>query len=362
MSDKPFVRRILPALPLMPILGILLISYSPDFIETRYARHFYPALAQKLRIFFGWMPFSLGDLLYTLAAVTIIIQLTLLFKNLRKNDIDRQQKFKPLLRIWYLLSSTYIVFYLFWGLNYYRKGIADQLEIKLKGTYPTQELITLNKELLQIINQLRSHPDFNKQIFSTQEAMFKEAEASYQNLSYQFHFLQYQSLSLKPTLFGRLGNYGGFLGYYNPFTGEGQINTTCPHFLQPFVTCHEMAHQIGYASESEANFIGFLASTQSKNIFMQYSGYLEMYLYTFGKLRQTDSNLVKSLNQQLHPLVKKDLKEYKAYLKTHETILQDWTNKIFDLFLKSNHQEQGINSYRDVVGWVIAYKNKYGIN
>lgn len=362
MFDKHILRRLTPLAPILAILTISLISYSPDFIETRYARHFYPALTEKLRIFFGWIPFSMGDLLYTLAAVIIIIQIVLQIKKLRKNNIDRRQKYKPLLRIWYLLSCTYIVFYVFWGLNYYRKGVAYQLEIKLKGTYPTEELITLNKELLEIINKLRSHPDFKKQLFPTHAVMFREAEASYQNLSHKFSFLKYQSLSLKPTLFGRLGNYGGFLGYYNPFTGEGQINTTCPNFLQPFVTCHEMAHQIGYASESEANFIGFLAATHSKNTYMQYSGYLEMYLYTSHKLKQTDSSMVKTLYQQLHPLVKKDLKVYKAYLKAHETILQEWTNTIFDLFLKSNHQQQGINSYKDVVGWVIAYRRKHEFN
>jgi hypothetical protein len=362
MSVKPFVRRILPALPFIPVAGFLLLSDSPDFIETQYSRLLYPAIAQKLRILFGWLPFSLGDVLYTLAAIIIIIQVVLQIKNLKKNDIDRQKKYKPILRIWYLLSCTYIVFYLFWGLNYYRKGIADQLQLKKEGTYPIQELITLNRELLQTINQLRSHPDFNKQIFHAPKAMFKEAEASYQNLSHQFHFLEYRSLSLKPNLFGRLGNYAGFLGYYNPFTGEGQINTTCPPFLQPFITCHEIAHQIGYASESEANFIGYLAATTSDNIFMQYSGHLEMYLYATGKLKQTDSNLVKALNQQLHPLVKKDLTVYKAYLKAHETIIQDWTNMLFDLFLKSNNQQQGIYSYKDVVGWVIAYRRKHEFN
>jgi hypothetical protein len=31
----------------------------------------------------------------------------------------------------------------------------------------------------------------------------------------------------------------------------------------PTTTCHEMSHQIGYANESEANFIGFMASTHT---------------------------------------------------------------------------------------------------
>jgi hypothetical protein len=36
---------------------------------------------------------------------------------------------------------------------------------------------------------------------------------------------------------------------------------------------HEMAHQMGYASESECNFIGFLASVKNDNLHIQYSGY-----------------------------------------------------------------------------------------
>ena len=57
---------------------------------------------------------------------------------------------------------------------------------------------------------------------------------------------------------GTIGSYSGFLGYYNPFTGEAQVNITAPHFVIPFTACHEMAHQLGYGSESEASFIGYL--------------------------------------------------------------------------------------------------------
>jgi hypothetical protein len=36
-------------------------------------------------------------------------------------------------------------------------------------------------------------------------------------------------------------------------------------------TNHEMAHQMG-ASETECNFIGFLASIKNDNLYIQYSG------------------------------------------------------------------------------------------
>ena len=78
-------------------------------------------------------------------------------------------------------------------------------------------------------------------------------------------FPQYRTAAIKTSLWGWLGNYLGFYGYYNPFTGEGQVNTTIPKFLQPYITCHEIAHQLGYAKENEANFVGYLAAASSKD-------------------------------------------------------------------------------------------------
>jgi hypothetical protein len=56
----------------------------------------------------------------------------------------------------------------------------------------------------------------------------------------------------------------GFGGYLNPFT-EAQVNYLGPMYSFP-MTAHEMAHQMGYASESECNFIGFLASVKNDNL------------------------------------------------------------------------------------------------
>jgi hypothetical protein len=357
MSEKGIVRRLVMAIPLLPIVAISIFSRFPDFIENQYAQNVYPLLSKYLRRISDLLPFSLGDLLYFMSGVYIIVQIIQLTKNLRNHSLERIKKFKPLIRLWLFLSCSYIVFYLFWGMNYYRLGVTHQLQIQ-NQPYTQNELKDLCEDLVQNINELRSHPDFDKSLNTDKNIMLKDATTAYQHLSKQFPFLQPTDFSLKASWYSTLGNYGGFLGYYNPFTGEGQINTQCPPFLQPFITCHELAHQLGYASESEANFIGYLATSHSKNLSMQYSGHLEMYLYATGKLRQVDSNAVKTFNQQLHALVKKDLRDYRNYLTKHETVFLEWTNDFYDFFLKSNNQQAGIYSYRDVVGWVIAYRKK----
>jgi hypothetical protein len=45
---------------------------------------------------------------------------------------------------------------------------------------------------------------------------------------------------------------------------------------------HEMAHQMGFANESECNFIGFLASVKNDNLYIKYSGYSYALRYCLG--------------------------------------------------------------------------------
>ena len=45
----------------------------------------------------------------------------------------------------------------------------------------------------------------------------------------KYPYLNYKHTDVKQMLFSAIGNFSGFLGYYNPFTGEAQVNTICRH-------------------------------------------------------------------------------------------------------------------------------------
>ena len=62
----------------------------------------------------------------------------------------------------------------------------------------------------------------------------------------------------------------GYAGYLNPFTLEAQINTKIPKLNYIFTAAHEMAHQLGVASESEANFIAFYTCIKNLDPFIQF--------------------------------------------------------------------------------------------
>ena len=129
-------------------------------------------------------------------------------------------------------------------------------------------------------------------------------------------FIEYKGASVKSSFYGWLGNYLGFTGYYNPFTGEAQVNTTVPKFLLPFITLHEMGHQLGYAKEDEANFSGYLAAANSHDTLFQYSAYLDLFVYANREVFYFDSSASKNAVKQLIPEVKADLLEWKRFNET----------------------------------------------
>lgn len=68
-------------------------------------------------------------------------------------------------------------------------------------------------------------------------------------------------------------------GYYFPFSMEANYNDVMQILNIPETMCHELAHLRGYIFEDEANFISYLACTQSDDAFFQYSGYLGVLVY-----------------------------------------------------------------------------------
>ena len=83
------------------------------------------------------------------------------------------------------------------------------------------------------------------------------------------------------------------------------MNTTIPRFVQPFTTCHEIGHQLGYAKEEEANFCGFLATKSSSDPAFKYSVYVDIYLYAASALYMMDSTAFIPYRESLKPEVRK---------------------------------------------------------
>jgi hypothetical protein len=185
-------------------------------------------------------------------------------------------------------------------------------------------------------------------------------QRGYKRLSEKWPLPEPGPFSLKTSLFGGMGNYLGYSGYFNPFTGEAQVNATIPVYMLPFVACHEVAHQLGYAREHEASFVGHLAARASGDAFAQYSSYLNMFLYAQRELRMVDSVTARSLWEGVSPAVQADIRDYRMFLKQHDTWIGTWVDLFYDRYLKWNDQPEGVQTYSRVVIWLSAWLEKYG--
>src|SRR6202000_2251370 len=198
---------------------IHIYSISPDRVENQYATGLYPYISGCLRFLFGWLPVSVGDVLYGLAAVWLCWGLfSFIYKAIRKRLSVKGLKNGVLTTVIVLLS-IYIIFNLFWGINYNRKGISYQLGIDEKK-FTSAQLRQLDLLLLQKVNESKAALINSHAAKKTNSEIFDESIDAYKTLAVTYPFLNYHPSSVKRSLWGWVGNYLGFAGYYNPFTGE----------------------------------------------------------------------------------------------------------------------------------------------
>ena len=343
--------------PLTLIIIIVLlhvIAVYTNWIEKFYSTHIYVFISFVLRTLTGWLPFSLGDVLYGCAFAWLIIKLIKFF--LRKPTWKRF--LMSVRNVTTKFLFVYLYFLIAWGLNYYRDGIGYQLNI-IPEEYNTDDLKTTTSQLLQQLNFSAKKIDSLHISFPNSRAIFNDAIAVYHKAQNKYPFLLYKHADVKPMLFSAIGSYSGFLGYYNPFTGEAQVNTKPPLVIIPYTTCHEMAHQLGYASESEASFVAYLVIKQNNQLLFNYSAYFDLFSYANGELFRRDSVAAKQNIQLLDTLVKKDYAAYRKYLKVYRNPVEPLLTKLYGGYLKAHNQPQGINSYDEVVAWIVAYNKKY---
>jgi hypothetical protein len=339
-------------------LAIKLVSLRTDWIEKYYSTGIYPRIAKIQRLITGSIPFSIGDILYGIWMIMLILFVFRFIRDLVTARLERGYFWLATAKNFTKLLWIYIFFNLLWGLNYNRYGIADQLGLK-EEKYGKEEVMQLTQELIAKVNASRLEMGDSFQ-YPSRTAIYDSVAKAYSELSVQYPYLKYENRSVKSSLYGKLGNKFGFLGYYNPFSGEAQLNVRIPDFLLPFVATHEVAHQLGYAYENEANFVGYLASTTAKQPMFHYSVYFDLFMYANGELAQYDSAQAKNNYKQFDTLVRRDVRELREYYKLNKNPFEPIIRMLYGEFLKINNQPKGINSYNEVVGALLAYRRKFG--
>lgn len=135
---------------------------------------------------------------------------------------------------------------------------------------------------------------------------------------------------------------GGWTGVTIPWTTEGWVDPAVDPRVLPVSIAHEKAHQAGFARESDANLIAFLALLRSPDPDLRYAALFDL-APLFGA----------QVPVFLAPEVQKDLVE--AVAREQEVkvqVVQEATEAVYDSYLKANAVEPGIDDY-DVVAHLV---------
>jgi hypothetical protein len=346
-------------IPLILAVSIKIFSFFPAAVEKYYSTGIYPPISRLLRVLFGWVPFSVGDFLYATCLIYIILSLVRFTTRAFRRTMHRQYLTLCLKKCFSIGLWIYLIFNILWGLNYDRLPIAKQMHLEARQ-YSKEELQNLVGLLVVRMNGIDSVSREARKDLQTNDSIFRHSIKAYHLLGQDNQAVYYPNPSVKFSFYGYLADYMGFSGYYNPFSGEAQVNTTIPRFVQPFTTCHEIGHQLGYAKEEEANFCGFLASKTSTDPAFRYSVYVDLYLYSASALYTLDSTAFIPYRESLKPDVRQDLRDLSAFYRKYQNPFEPVIHALYGNYLKANRQPQGINSYDEVVGLAIAYYRKYG--
>jgi hypothetical protein len=333
---------------------VQVISNYPSLIERYYANGIYLFTSKLLRILLGWIPFSFGDLLIGVLVFVFFRFLYRLIKTRFKNSVDK------LLQLFAVISILYGCFYWFWGFNYFREPLAKNLGFHQKK-YTTEQLATVTKNIVTKLNATHYKITKNDTLLVknpyTQKEMYVKAVSGYTNLASHYPQLAYQHSSVKSSLMSLAQTYNGTSGYLNPITGEAHVNDMIPKTGYPTTICHEMAHQIGFAAENEANFVGYLAALSNNDIYFKYAAYRMAFGYLISELRKHDKEIFKEVILATNKGVLKDFRESSAFWDQYKNPIEPFIKKGYNTYLKANKQTKGIQSYNYVVDLIISFAN-----
>ena len=270
---------------------------------------------------------------------------------------------KTVNRLFKVVSIVWLAFHVLWGFNYYRSSIPEQFNLD-RGEVKKEEISAFAAYTLNEANRYSTVTGYQLTVNSQlSTAKRQPSTANRQQLTANRQPpIRHGGHAVKPSLFGIIGNYMGYGGYYNPFTGEAQINSYMPDFMLPYIAVHEMAHQKGYAKESEANFIGYIDAMESGDSALLYSANLEMFLFANRALRRFDSTLAKKNMEKLSPRIKKDLADYKVFAEKYYGPVDKFVTWFYGGFLNLNNQPEGMMSYNKGMLYTMRYLKKLTVN
>ncbi len=375
---KNTVRKVLAAVFCASLIRLLagflvyiLAAGHGSTVRKVYSEGIFPVITAPMKFLASLVPFSVGETLVLIAAFAVLGGL--LFCTVRSVvlAVRKKKAVKGFLRLLVLVLITAMLvggnFFVYGGLNYRsltfkevsgletRESSLDELEALCLylGRKATEARSALATDENGVVSDSRSESE----LFSLSPDGFAAASS-------EFSCLSGYLVQPKPALFSEIMSYEQIAGIFPIVYTESIVNTNSPSYDTPFTACHELAHQLGFAQEDEANFIGYLASISNPDPLYVYSGYYNGYSYAMNMLYSYDKDkwaAVWSDPDIDADGISRDMRNANAIwdaYKKKAPVVSQVSEAVNDTYLKANDIPDGTHSYGRMVDLMIVYYSK----
>lgn len=296
-------------------LIINLVAFSRSFCDF-YTKHIYHHIANVISRVTGILPFNLGEIMMYLVMIMAVIMIVALLALLivllvrrlaavyNKKSIGLfYKKFRHCVAVYMkvilaTLVVTALIYTLNWFIPFRGSGAQVVADMNVEATsgestkanenmsgdhgvdtsdereYTTEDLFSLRAILINNINSLAEQVDRDENGYIKQdEDMYEEVVKAMEGLSDIYPILDGYYPKVKLAYCSDILDFMGIGGYTYPYTMEVTVNKYTTYMDYGPLVAHEMAHHKGFYTERDANFISFLAGTNSDSRLLAYSSY-----------------------------------------------------------------------------------------
>ena len=303
-------------------------------VERLYANGLFPVLQHGLTSFSNLVPFAMFDLLWIAAAACAAVWA---YRGFRRRPL-RPSVTRMAAEGATTVAALYLLLLFTWGLNYRRVPVRDRVDFE-PSRITREAAAALGSRVAAQLNAFYADAHGHPASIALLASAFADAQRS---LGAGWTILPGRP---KQTLLGAYFHQTAITGMTDPDLLETMIAPDLLEVEKPFVVAHEWAHLAGYADESEANFVGWLACQRGDNS-TRYSAALTMIDY----VRPSNG----SLRQVLAIGPRTDLYAIQERYAHTSRALQMAAREGYNAYLKANRVRAGVVSYDLVVQLVLG--------
>jgi hypothetical protein len=347
------------SLLVVAFLSPLLAAQSPEAVEQWYSRGFYPSLLSLLAGISTRTPLSLAEFCFFLLSLALPARLLRAAREARRTS-PRRALGSLLADLTLTVGVLSFAFVALWALNYRRIPLAVSagLDVRPAGIAELSdlagELVTQTNRSRELLAERPEGADATSTPSATIAGVLSRAPAGFAAAARHYPALAGRCFPPKALLSSEAFSWLGLTGIYSPFTGEANVNVRAPLLELPFSASHEVAHQLGFAREDEANFVGYLACRFHPDPDFIYAGLLGASIHASNALLAADRASWAKAEAGRSEAVKRDLQTLREWSERHEGPAARAAEKVNDAYLRAQGQRDGVRSYGRMVDLLLA--------